>query len=682
MSVMTSAARTALSPTAISALLSNFTPVDAGVLAELPAETVEAHARDLLKRLFVAAEITAPGRGAALIEAALAADPDEEQLLDSLDAILEFGRLPEDLSEDEAEKAARAEIRQEVLHFDRIMDLESLREGRTTIKARRDLLHDGGTLGAAERLLVLLQERLMMRGARPLHWQDLSSVEQKLVSASGDGSRLERSQYPVAVACASSAAGTDTAAVLGALERNLVRHPMPVSLGLLDYAAFIGGNAPTSVIASTLHLNDEGAVIADIWAVGEGSWAVLSRDGFRQRVVAQGTLGGDPLGGERTRLGHATVGMPEGAWLLLTTEAGIGGLPTLADELNRPGRTGRVDLGSNLGRLCGEAPYALGKTGALTRLEQPTSRDYDSTLHEFAGSLLDDATALHLSIECGHVHADREMGPAQLRGLDLGARFVEVLRETAELQDTSLSVDVAAMVDDDHVLNRFAFGRYGELFAERNIPVDDLILESSPLPRAVAHDVLRRAIQRDGQGYRLRLVGGNLYLEAEGLRLELIEDLHGEMRNGCVLFEVGLVMYRAARQRLTDVFWHETGAERYDLHDRMARAYDEAPDPLTREQLRRDFERMYDDPWTKVVDEAERTPFLDAYTEVLTERFQRGETTAVFNVIEDYYRPQQEKVVRLARLLDIPLPLHALFFGPYSRGVERLDAEGGCSPCS
>ncbi|MFF7355029.1 MULTISPECIES: hypothetical protein [Streptomyces] len=681
MSVMTAAPRAALSAAAVSALLGNFTPVDAGVLADLPAETVEEHARDLLKRLHVAAEITAPGRGAALIEEVLAADPDEERLLDCLDAILEFGRLPEDLSADEAEKAARAEIRQEVLHFDRIMDLESLREGRITIKARRDLLH-GGTLGAAERLLVLLQERLMMRGARPLHWQDLSSVEQKLVSASGDGARLERSQYPVAVACAAGADSAQAADVLAALERNLVRHPMPVSLGLLDYAAFVEGAAPASVIASTLHLTEDGEVLADIWAAGSGSWAVLTRDGFRQRVVDQGTLQAQSLGQDRTRLAHATVTMPEGAWLLLTTEPGIGALANLADELNRPGRTGRVDLGSSLGRLCGDAPYALGKSGALTRLAQPTSRDYDDTLREFAGSLLDGASGLHLSIECGHVHADREMGPAQLRGLDLGARFVELLGDAAERAATPLSVDVAAMVDDDHVLNRFAFGRYRELFAERNIPVDDLILESSPLPRAVAHDVLRRALQRDGQGYRLNQVGGNLYLEAPDLRLELIEDLHGEMRNGCVLFEVGLVMYRAARRQLTDVFWQETGAERDDLHGRMAAAYDAAPDPLTREQLRTGFERMYDDPWTKVVDEPGRTPFLDAYTEVLTERFQRGETTAVFNVIEDYYRPQQEKVVRLAELLDIPLPLHALFFGPYSRGVERLAAGTGCAPCN
>lgn len=659
-------------------LLDEFTPVDRGVQNDLDVVAVQDHVVDLVKRLTLAAELSAPGTGGRLVWAAVTNPSPGTDLLATLDAVLEFGRAPAELTQAELDKAARAEIRQEILHFDRIMDLESLTEGRSALKARRDVVHDSGLLGAVERLLVLVHERLTLRGDRPARWQDLSAPPQGLVQVAGRGSTLTRSRYPLAAAAVRGSSREAEADLLRRFERCLIRHPLPVALGVVDYEVFLGEETATEIASAVLHREDDGELRAELLALGTVSWVVLRRDGFRQQVVDHGVLTGKPAGAAWSQVASAEVAVPEGSWLLLAVDGGrLGTSARLEVDLNVSGRSGRVDLARNLSSLVDGQPYVLLKAQNVTRLPEPALVDAESTLAAVADEFLAGAGELTVSLECGHVHADREVSAAQLRGLDMGVRFDQVLREAAN--GVPVTLETTPMVDDDHVLNRFSFVGYRKLFADRGLPVDDLILESSPLPRAVAHDVLRRAMQRAGNGYELRRIGDNLYLEAPELRLELVEDLDGEMRNGCVLFEVGLVMYRAARTALTDVFTQVTGSPGHDLHGPMADAYDSAPDPVARTRVRTEFEQLYRDPWSRVTRTVDHTPFLDRYLEVLGERAGTGHRTIVFNVLEDYYRPQQEKVARLGVLLDIPLPLHALFFSPHGRGLASYRA--GETPC-
>ncbi|WP_405657886.1 hypothetical protein [Streptomyces sp. NBC_00079] len=654
-----------------SLLLEHFTPVDAGVHRDLAAETTRRHVRDLMKRLSTAAEITRPGEGAMLIARACAESPPDERLLRDVDAVLEFGRPYGLLAPEEKAKALRAEIRQEVLHFDRIMDLDHLDQGARPLKHRRDFVHDDGVLGGAERILVLVHERLVLRGARPARWQDVSSVAQQLIGKAGDGARLERTRYPVLGAVA---AGRGAADLLGAFERYAIRHPLPVALGLADYLLHNSQTEPQGLVAASLHTDAAATRTVEMWAAGRASWLVLARDGFRQRVVDRGFLDGTPTGSDTTRYGHAMRTLGDEQWLVLALDGGeIAQADHLEDELNQPGRSGRIDLAVALGRLLGQTPYTLVKPGPVPAMAAPTVADSEEDLKAVCRDLLAGSRGVDLSLECGHVHADREVGAAQIRGLELGARLVDILRQEADRLGVSATVDVTPMVDDDHVLNRFRFADYQDLFRSRGLAVDDLILESSPLPRAVAHDVLRRAVSRDGQGYRLRRIGSNLYLESGDLRVEMVEDLEGEMRNGCVMFEIGLIAYRAARRRIMAAFTELTGHDAEVLHEDMAHAYDGQSDPAQRAAVRTEFEYLYADSWDEVIATPERTPFLDAFEETLAEREQAGRRTVVLNVIEDYYRPQQEKVSKVARILGIQLPMHALFFSPHGHGLVQLD---------
>jgi hypothetical protein len=660
-------AESAISEEMVAVLLESLTPVDRSILRDLAPDVVRRHSTDLLKRLAVAAEITAPGRGSLLIDQLVSEDVPADRLLAGLDAILEFGMLPECLSESDRAKADRGEIRQEVQHFDRIMDLESLTEGRLSLKSRRDMVNDRGPMGACERLLVLLHERLVLAGRLPMQWQDLAAVPQSLIERSGSGSRLRRTSSPVAVAVCS----TENRALLGELERYLVCHPLAVGLGLLDYSMLVNDVQPAEVAAAALRRDEFGGIHAAVWAAATASWVLLDRDGHHQRVLDRGVLDGMPAGGPRTRLAAADIAVPATSWLLISLDDGmLGARADLEAELNKIDRSGRIALSGNLDKLLGERPYVLAKASSARTVAAPRAADADAEMNELASKFLRDVAGLHLSIECGHVHADRELGPAQLRGLDIGARFVSFVRSQAVERALPLNVEITPMVDDDHVLSRLSFAGYRDLFRQREMAVDELILESSPMIRAVAHDVLRRALQRDGEAFRLRRVGNNLYLEAEHLRLELIEDLPGEMRNGCVMFEVGLIMYRAARAAATATFYAETGVDPSGLHHRMATEYDAQTDPIARERCRAEYERLYPDPWETVEKTFTRTPFLDAYIASLADCTGRGERTVVFNVLEDYYRPQQVKVIQLAELLAFPLPLSTVFFSPHGRGVE------------
>jgi hypothetical protein len=660
-----------LDETTAGVLLQNFTPLDTGVQADLDEGVVRGHVGDLVQRLALTAEIVAPGRGAGRVLSALGDAAPGTDVLGELDALIEFGRHRADLTADEQEKADRSELRQEILHFDRIMDLEALRDGRRVLKRRRDVAHTAGPVAAAERLFVLAIERQIIRRERSGQYYDLSSTPQRYLAAAGGGVTLSRTVTPYVHAVALGEQDGEAGAALERLERYALYHPLPVVFALLRYEAFLDERPLPPLAAVSLGRDASGGIVAEILSTGAFSWTVLTRDGYAQRVVDRGAIAPDADAAD-VSFGHATVTVPDEAWLLLTSGDAFTAVGDLGAVLNERGRNGRIDLRANLARFVA-GPVLTVKGQSLPAA--PSTEDADAEeraeIGAYAATLVPEGGSLHLSLECGHVHADREIGPAQLRGLRMGAALVDRLRE----QPGAVTVDVTPMVDDDHVLNRFSFRSYRDLYASHGLGVDDLILESSPLPRAVAHDILRRAVAGDGGRYKLATIGGNLYLETADMRLELVEDLNGEMRNGCVLFEVGLVMYRAARAALTDVFWEKVGGGRHDLHGAMSDGYDSLRDPLDREELRLKYETLYRDPWPTVLETVDDTPFIDAYLRTLAEREQAGTRSVVLNVLEDYYRPQQIKVARLAQLLDIPLPMNAVFFSPYGTGLDAWSAD-------
>ncbi|HEV2121986.1 MAG TPA: hypothetical protein VGW38_04320 [Chloroflexota bacterium] len=653
-------------------ILAAFTPVEESVYEGLPADVRRDHWTDLKRRLMIACEIAAPGRGGTLADRAINTLPPDEALL-CMDALLQYGRMPSELTADEERQASRAEIRQEIQHFDRIMDLDSMVDGRSSLKKRRDFVHSAGLLGAAERLFVLVQERVGLRSSDAGHWLDLGAQPQRLLKAHPQGQTLVRTSPPyLAVAVEGDQPACERAAAL--LERYTIKHTLPVALGLLDYEWFLDGHPEVQLAAVVLQKADD-RLFATVWAAGGTSILAVTQRGFVQSVEHVQSLVGSAIGAQVPRYGAETLALPADAWLCLLADAGATGAhPSLSAALNAKNPSGRIYLNENIAALAPDAPVAIAKGTAIRPYKAAGLYDLGSVAHALARvTTSTPCSGIRVALECGHVHADREVGPAQRRGIDLAVRFIEAWKAELAARGTTLTLEVTPMVDDDHVDNRLSYQRYRELFSSAGLTIDDLILESSPIIRAVAHDVLKRALLRDGDGFQLEEVGGNLHLASNGMRLELIEDLRGSMRNGCVMFEIALTMYRVARAELTGLFWARAGGVPFELHRAMEEEYDALEILASRQGKRQDFDLLYVSTWDQVQSTGSSTPFFDAYEKTLARGSDRGEHLIALNILEDYYRPQQEKVQRLASLLDIPLPLEAVFFSPHGDGLALLN---------
>lgn len=659
---------------ALTEALHLFTPVDRSVFDALGPNERRRHAADLAKRLAVGGELSRPGRGGDQVRALLSGSACDAFAAE-LDALVEFGTPLAELSPEEAAQARRDQVREEVLHFDRIMDLESLATGRR-LKRRREFLWDAGPLAAAERLLTLLHERRVERGRDRSAWYDLGAQPSASVEVRSGSLVTMARNHRLPMICIARGAGAGDAAK--ELERYALRHPLGNALGLLDYSLFLDARGPVELVAAASAQSFD-ASWCDIWAAMPAYYMVFQRDGYRHRLREAATLEGRALGELTTVYAHRRITLSQGEQLVLMPRTS--GVPDELSDLeakaNLPNNAGRIYLREAIQRAFPHSTpvFLAGRAGSTwSRADKRGASEGDERFMEALVSRM--ATTLegriHFSLEAGHIHSDRAVGAAQRRGLELGA----LLRRMLEDQfGARLHLELTPMVDDDHVVNRISYRDYRRLLAEHGIPADDLILESSPLISSIALDLLRRAIRLDGTTFRLDVIGDNLYLVADGLRLELVQD-RNSLRLGCVLFDTALAIYRADRAAMKRLFFEEASAGR-DVHREMTEAYDATPNPAEREKVREAFDRLWRTSWPHVQETVDQTPYLDRYEAVLSARRAAGESTIVLNILEDYYEPLERKVLRLAELLGIDLPMDAVLFAPYGVGLRQL--QGGAA---
>src|SRR6266540_1917633 len=283
--------------------LDAFTPVDESVYESLDAAARRRHADDLAKRLSVAAELSRVG-ASRLVDEVLTASNRPDVVAD-LDSLVEFGRLPEELTPLQHEQVGRAQIRDEILHFDRIMDLDALAGGRD-LKPRRVQVWDTGPLAAAERLLTLTYERRVLRGDEPPEWLHVGAVQPgRLRNVGRAGAVLVRDGAPQLVA---AAVGTNSDACLRRLERYCGKHPLGVAIGLLDYEMFLNGEPECALVAGAAS-DWFGERTVKVWACGDALVFTAFRDGHLQRISAVHRLAGGRLGDRATEYGRTEVSL-------------------------------------------------------------------------------------------------------------------------------------------------------------------------------------------------------------------------------------------------------------------------------------------------------------------------------------------------------------------------------------
>ncbi|MGH2509904.1 MAG: hypothetical protein ACRDHZ_21195, partial [Ktedonobacteraceae bacterium] len=441
---------------------------------------------------------------------------------------------------------------------------------------------------------------------------------------------------------------------------------------LLDYEWHINRHAPVAFCSVLIQPSaDERAMLAQVFCVGCMTLILLSRDGFRHRVQAVQFLSGASLGEHPSKYAEAQFSLSPGQ--VIAVSAGeLKHTARLEHDLNAPSKSGWVSLNDNLRRLTANDAHIMVTTPRRGSLARSTAPSHREAIGAAARSLIIDSTPLDVSLECGHIHADRTVNFNQRRGLALGVEFVQELQLAARESGVNATIRVTPMVDDDHVINRLSYKDYRAEFYRSGLTIAELIMESSPIIRAVAHDVLRRALIRDGDNYDIERIGNNVYLTSHDLRVELIEDVEREMRNGCVLFEIALTMYRAATTSVTQLFWNRLGRVSIQIHEAMAEEYDKSKDPVERNHIRQQYSELFAESWTDVEESLHSTPFIEAFQAHMRDS---GSRVTVFNILEDYYGPQQQKVLRVSQLLEIPLPLQAIFFNAHGYGLSRLEGQ-------
>ncbi|MGH3925382.1 MAG: hypothetical protein ACRDTT_21415, partial [Pseudonocardiaceae bacterium] len=147
-----------------------------------------------------------------------------------------------------------------------------------------------------------------------------------------------------------------------------------------------------------------------------------------------------------------------------------------------------------------------------------------------------------VSLECGHIHLDRDWDIDQDTGTAIGAALLQTLTHRQ-----SRSPLLTPMMDDDHVLIRLTPRAYRSFLARTfgSAPMF-LICESSPIVRSIVVALFGK-MTNSRLANRLRRRGANLFLPLpDGTHCELFEDIEADTPiTGCVFFEVALRSFLA-----------------------------------------------------------------------------------------------------------------------------------------
>ncbi len=301
-----------------------------------------------------------------------------------------------------------------------------------------------------------------------------------------------------------------------------------------------------------------------------------------------------------------------------------------------------------------------GATAAILTVPFPASGTCLPELAQRAADLIEAYTGPDLvSLECAHIHLDRDLDIDQDAGAAIGAAVLEVLAQ----RQVSPPV-LAPMMDDDHVLIRLSPRDYRQ-FLDRTFGSSPMhvICESSPIVRSIVvalfHDMTNSRLAN-----RFRRRGANLFLPlADGTHCELFEDVESDAPiTGCVFFEAALLIYRTAAARF-DTYFTDRFALAAPVHELAATILSGAGPHDAKVARLSEFYAQFaglTDP---------RRPDREVADLVAGVLAEAAPATAHLNILEDYYEVQQHKVREFLDVLGLPLRLVTVHFNATSGRV-------------
>jgi len=608
-------------------LLAAFSAMDYSITEGLSREEIQDFFARLLMRLSAICEVHEPGTARAFLEAIQAADCTD--VLSTAFSFVEIGKQP--TTESERVIVGRRELQQEILHFSRIVDLQDGSEALQNKRLRNSKLIPESLKVLCE-FLTVARARVLQRGeaiAKPR-----SRPDRQMQVELGPAYMLVHDQEPSDYLLLLRGGDLPLRRDLAYLYASLLTYLTPgESLSALFIHVLETQPPGSGVAMALLEPACDGCFNLTRWSHWTGQ-----QDGADRLEAWLGHLAER----ERIALGSGPVALmpsvapaptatcftvdPRGITQLVLEVGGLqGGHCLHLAWLNRP-------LQSE------EEIVRAAMTLAKARCQAPVT-----------------------SIESGHVHLDRQLDGDQTLGAKIGYALFRHLAETQAIPPR-----LHPMVDDDHVLVQLAAKDYQAFFQASHPGAPfELIPESSPIIRAIACAMFSLISGNSSKAKHLAMQGGNLLLKVpEGnILCEVFEDFHGKCDNGCVFFEVALVIYRSDHATFSHAFHRYFGLEE-DVHERVLHALDpiQPHDKIIHEL------RAYGARFESATNPHKSCRF---FVELLETFLNRQDQVAVHvNVLEDYYEAQQFKVRKLLRYLNVPAQLWSLHFNGLTGRVQ------------
>lgn len=599
-------------------LLGAYSALDHVTTAALTPQALTGAFERLLQRLVVLAALHGDGAPAEFLSALATAGADSD-VVDLTAAFLERGTatMPE----------AASEIQQEIVHFSRIVDIGQLGLGDAHVEHALRRLRGSqrlpDSLKVLSELIVVVRSRLAQRGRTlPAPWLRPDPAEESDTGADiTTAAPPANPDYWIAVRCG----------------RRRIRRQFRYELSML--LAYL--TPAEAALALWAHCHEQQLPLPVELAVV----AADARDGI---TVTRWTYqpGTYPMGTDV--VAHVAQRLPAitrvGPHVTVPIEVGAEAYEIRAGD---PTSASIIDAASGATAATLTVP-ALAAGTCLAELAQRAA----DLIAAYTGPDL-------VSLECGHIHLDRNLDIDQDTGAAIGAALLQTLTQRQARPPV-----LTPMMDDDHVLIRLTPRAYLR-FLQRTFGTAPmhLICESSPIIRSIVVALFEK-MSNSRLANRFRRRGANLFLPlADGTHCELFEDIEADTPiTGCVFFEAALLIYRTAPARF-DTYFTDRFTLTAPVHELAAAILSGTePHDVKVARLSEFYARFagLTDP---------RRPDREVADLVAGVLAEAAPVTAHLNVLEDYYEVQQHKVREFLDLLDLPLRLVTVHFNATSGRV-------------
>lgn len=641
-------------------VVSSYKGLDQEIFVNIDPHKRERFFNQLAKELYIIAETAQKGAGEKLellIRKYLENKLSFSEIRHEMNSLVEIGKNFDTLDEALKKIVHRAEIQQEFYHFSRIM-------GHDRILKKADEVNEEELMNEVRdfaRFLVLVLERRAERGIElkilPIyHGKELEGN----ISIDNDRVIMKNRKlnvHAIISVCGDSNQDHENAkTLLIVFEKLLAKYSFDVSCALLDYYCFLKpGYDQYSFFASQEYQELKKRKLR-IFNVGSNTCLILTQpengEFFEKEVTAiinNKSFDKQKLGqSQGINFGMDEIELPSRGSCVVIMKSIELSKTKLNKDINRKDNKGKVHSLNNLSKTISSTPvlFNIGHAAEIEKFKWNEERIRKGMEKVDLSSV----TKMNqvVNVEAGHIHADRRLGQVQIDGLNIAAKLVESLK-----RQNIKKVENVAMVDEYHVVNSLDYQDYLNKLSERKFEVKELVYESSPLILEIALDVLKKVIRDENKQNKYEIIyeGDSVYLRfAEGGSvIEMIENVDGNFSLGCVLFEVGLCLYKRYDQKMTKLFrkLHNLSAN-YNLHREMTKIYLENKTSSKRDkEIKKNTPQIISN-FKSVKSDLSHTPYL----RMIDKAKAGSESKVLVNVLEDFYQPQQRKLNKILNLID------------------------------